>query len=348
MAESSQEALETMIKLLGWKIADAPDKRKPFESKFISLGVEVDVGETSLGRVKVRNKPGRVESIASQVDELVKAGGMRSREAASLLGKVRFAEGQIYGRISAPLTYILSRWSGRAVIRLRSGLGWNVLKSSKPRWPADPGVHKLSKETVSTMLLTVESLQRARPRLLGPPSEAPPELVFIDGACEEEGTSVGGVLVASTGEVECFGFVVHESLVDAWKTKEDQAQVIGQAELFPALVARWVWQGKLRNRRVMFFIDNESARLALVKAYSPVSASLRIIVDCLRWDQEFDCSAWYARVPTFSNLADGPSRLVYTDELRTLGARIVLPKFPDGISQGVASREGKHRTLNYA
>ena len=141
---------------------------------------------------------------------------------------------------------------------------------------------------------------------------------------------------------------MHESLVDAWKTKEDQAQVIGQAELFPALVARWVWQGKLRNRRVMFFIDNESARLALVKAYSPVSASLRIIVDCLRWDQEFDCSAWYARVPTFSNLADGPSRLVYTDELRTLGARIVLPKFPDGMSQGVASRKGKHRTLNYA
>ena len=173
LAESSQEALETMIKLLGWKIADAPDKRKPFESKFISLGVEVDVGETSLGRVKVRNKPGRVESIASQVDELVKAGGMRSREAASLLGKVRFAEGQIYGRISAPLTYILSRWSGRAIVRLRSGLGWNVLKSGKPRWPADPGVHKLSKETVSTMLLTVESLQRARPRLLGPPSEAP-------------------------------------------------------------------------------------------------------------------------------------------------------------------------------
>ena len=154
--------------------------------------------------------------------------------------------------------------------------------------------------------------------------------------------------MTSSGEVECFGFEVHPALVEAWKSKADQAQVIGQAELFPALVARWVWQDKLQNRRVMFFIDNESARLALVKAYSPVPASLRIIVDCLRWDQVFDCSAWYARVPTYSNLADGPSRLVYTDELRTLGAKIVSPKFPSDISQGVASSEGKVRTLSYA
>ena len=206
----------------------------------------------------------------------------------------------------------------------------------------------MSDEVVSTMLMTVESLKRSRPRLLGPPSGQAPELVFVDGACEEDGTSVGGVLISSTGEVECFGFEVHSSLVESWKSKLDQAQVIGLAELFPVLMARWIWQEKLRDRRTIFFIDNESARLALVKAYSPVPASLRIIVDCLRWDQDFDCSAWYARVPTFSNLADGPSRLVYTDELRSLGARIVPPKFPVGIQQGVASRKGKHRTLRYA
>ena len=72
-------------------------------------------------------------------------------------------------------------------------------------------MHKLSEEVVSTMLMTVDSLKRSRPRVLGPPSGQSPELVFVDGACEEEGTSVGGVLVSSAGEVECFGFEVHSS-----------------------------------------------------------------------------------------------------------------------------------------
>ena len=55
--------------------------------------------------------------------------------------------------------------------------------------------------------------------------------MFTNGACEEEGTTVGGVLVDGN-DVQCFGFKVTEAQVEAWKTKLNQTQVIGQAELF--------------------------------------------------------------------------------------------------------------------
>ena len=86
--------------------------------------------------------------------------------------------------------------------------------------------------------------------------------------------------------VQCSGFMVSHEQVDEWKTKAWQKQVIGQAELFPVLVAKLTWSKLLSGKRVMYFIDNEAARLGLVKAYSPVLPSLNIIMACLKWSYE--------------------------------------------------------------
>ena len=86
------------------------------------------------------------------------------------------------------------------------------------------------------------------------------------------------------GVVECFGMRVADAQVDAWKTRMGQKQVIGQAELFPVLISKRTWASKLRNRRALYFIDNEAARLGLVKAYSPVLPSLDLIMGRLSWD----------------------------------------------------------------
>ena len=75
--------------------------------------------------------------------------------------------------------------------------------------------------------------------------------------------------------------MVPDVVVESWKRSALQRQTIGQAELFPAAVARLTWASKLAGRRVIFFIDNEAARLALVKSYSPVLPSLRLVQDCL-------------------------------------------------------------------
>ena len=40
-------------------------------------------------------------------------------------------------------------------------------------------------------------------------------------------------------------------------------------------------------------IDNEAARLGLVKSYSPVLPSLKMIMASAVWDYEHDCKSWY-------------------------------------------------------
>jgi hypothetical protein len=80
----------------------------------------------------------------------------------------------------------------------------------------------------------------------------------------------------------------------------------------------------------LYFIDNDSARLALIKGYSPVLASLRIIMACARYGTRYKSSPWYARVPTKSNLAGEPSRMG-KKELTRLNAKIVSPFLDDGV-----------------
>jgi len=139
---------------------------------------------------------------------------------------------------------------------------------------------------------------------------------------------VGGVGFFPHG-VEYFGLIVPQCIVDSWKSRETQEQTIGQAKLFPVATARWTWAAHLKGRRAIFFVDNEAARLGLVKAYSPVLQSLRLIQDCLAWDRINECIPWYARVPSPSNCADDPSRMSKGAFLENVNAVCVSPVFEE-------------------
>ena len=77
----------------------------------------------------------------------------------------------------------------------------------------------------------------------------------------------------------------------------------------------------------MFFVDNESARLAAIKAYSPILASTRILAEISRFDYLHEVFPWYARVPTFSNISEGPSRFVDSSAVLPRVDRVVFPIF---------------------
>jgi len=85
-------------------------------------------------------------------------------------------------------------------------------------------------------------------------------------------------------------------------------QIIGQAELYPAICARRLWKEKIRGRDVIHFVDNDSARYALIKGSSPCLESAWLVQSFWTDESETDCRSWIARVPSRSNIADGPSR----------------------------------------
>ena len=307
LSKSAHTSFEALLNLLGWKIADSDAKRLPFAKQWVSLGVEVDFGNSTASEIKLRNKPGRIDNIAEVVAELLGKGAtLGFKEALSLRGKISFAEGYTHAKLTAPLARLLSRWSSIRVPR------------------------PVSDELRFSMAAALLHLKSSGPRRIRKVTDEDPCLVFIDGACEDV-TSVGAVLIDPRGENQMFGCVVDEATVESWKTKLTQKQVIGQAELIPLLMARLTWEKVLAGRRVIFFMDNESARIAAIKSYSPVLPSLEIVMRCIGFDYTHEVVAWYARVPTCCNLGDGPSRMDPLEAILLTGGRIVEPVCPPGV-----------------
>ena len=99
------------------------------------------------------------------------------------------------------------------------------------------------------------------------------------------------------------------------------------------LLARCTWAEAIRHRRVVFFVDNDSAKDCLVAGRSSSQHSRKILMEICR--HELACQTWscYSRVPSFSNPADAPSRLLFSKVWR--GALRVDPVWPDLVPLGV-------------
>ncbi|CAJ1438941.1 unnamed protein product [Effrenium voratum] len=88
-------------------------------------------------------------------------------------------------------------------------------------------------------------------------------------------------------------------------------QLIGQAEIYPVVLAKATWAGYLAKRKVIWFIDNESARAAFIRSFSPVLHSVKLLWANARLDVRLELWNWYARVPSKSNFSDAASRLEF-------------------------------------
>jgi len=123
-----------------------------------------------------------------------------------------------------------------------------------------------------------------------------------------------------------FGDTVQNETVDRW-CAGGKKQPVGQAEIWPVLAAKRTWRNLLAHARVLWFLDNESAREALVKSYSPVDASREILWMVAKEEAVTPTLSWFARVPTLSNPADDPSRLEFGPLLKA-GAVAALADQP--------------------
>ena len=66
---------------------------------------------------------------------------------------------------------------------------------------------------------------------------------------------------------------------------------------------------ELQSCQVVFYMDNEAARTAYIKAQGATDAAKAMVRDYANLELRMQLSTWFARVPTHSNLSDGPSRL---------------------------------------
>jgi hypothetical protein len=287
IATAGREVMESALELVGWRFKALGPKAPDFAHDFAALGVRFDLGGMpNTGQFKVYNKPERAEKVEAVFREVENAGILRAPIAASLRGMLQFASAQVFGRAGA--------------------LGLRALS----RFASGPN-RRVDAEVRGMIEFWRRFFQNARPRQVDARSDLPPILIFTDASAEGDDFSrvgVGAVMYDPADQaLEFFSGVVDTPLVDSWR-RTGQKQVIGQAEIFPVLMSRYVWASRLEGRPNITFIDNMSAMDALIKGLSNHDASLSLVADTWAADSALQTASWYDRVPSASNPADAPSR----------------------------------------
>ena len=95
-----------------------------------------------------------------------------------------------------------------------------------------------------------------------------------------------------------------------------------------------MFRNLLRDCRLLSFLDSNTALGVCVSGYSRVAHSAALISTIWLLDAAGMTQSWFSRVPSESNIADGPSRLD-VDGLVAQGAEVVKAVWPtwlDGAS----------------
>ena len=285
-ADGATSTIRAVLAMLG--VASSEEKDTGFSESTQMLGVILDSSSASRGVVEIRNKPDRVESLVSSIDTVLQSGTIQRAEVPKLFGRLQFAEHQISGRVGM-----------LAMADLR-----DIEKSVVGTW-------KLDETAIAAFENLRWRLKQSIPRVLRVRDSEKPTLVFTDGACEflEDGSyeaTVGGILYSPNGHSECFGGKVDGGLVADWRSHKDH--VIGLVELYAVVLARSHWGSAIGGRKVIFFLDNIAAMRVLIKGSSRDFAWRKLLLLFENFESECASRCWFARVPSKSNVADGPSR----------------------------------------
>ena len=295
------------FKLLGCGVS-LGDKDLPFAEKFKALGIEIDCTRWQDGVVAFSNTEKRTKELVSTIDAILSTAKLTKQEALVLRGRMQFAKAQLWGR-AAKLCLT-------AITAHAFGLDGDV--------PSD--------RTLSFLRAFREHLLQSRPRLITAAWGAP-LFLFTDASFSPEETEwpagIGGVLVDSHGnQLSAFSYKLEmtDLLALGYPAKKT---VIFEAELLALLVSFILFKRVLKGRPCVAYVDNNSTRDVSISGVARTSPGDCLISQLLEVEDSCSVIPWFARVPSQSNIADGPSR-GSVDELK------VKPLSPQLVSLVVA------------
>ena len=273
-----------LLAILGWTFAKEGKKFVPFGASVIFLGVSLDLTRIWEGQIQVANKPGRLARIAELLKPIIAGEPVTKSQLASLHGLINFAGGYVLGFELKPTARMLSRalsgpFQGNTpALREACSLAFDILRMSKPR----------------ICLATV----------------LPPIVLYSDGAFEKGVGAWGSVVVDRvTNQRWIFSGAVPEDLIQLWHEGAGE-QVICEIEAYALAITLFGLRGFLTGRSVIAFIDNDPCRVGLIKRYSPSLPMMGLIALVSLLEGSLATTLWYERVPSKSNPADLPSRML--------------------------------------
>ena len=147
---------------------------------------------------------------------------------------------------------------------------------------------------------------------------------------------MGAVLLdRRDGVALVFGATVFPELVTEWRLQNpSKKQFVTEAELLPSLVAKVNWRSRMAGAKLITFVDSNPAKFCLVKGTSESISCEAIVRACSLEDAQYTTWNWITRVPTRSNIADGPSRLEFPDRIGNFKVSIEQVVQPKSLQHG--------------
>ena len=268
--------------MLGWDVSD--EKDAGFLTVARALGVCIDLSDSTSGMVSVYNTEARKSEIRDSIDKLLEAGSYKKGELLTLRGRLLFAENQIFGKTCNVAMKVVSSY-------------------------AEHHLHGAIPSELSTSLKVLrDRVTSGVPCKVG--SDERSVMHLYTDACYELGpkAGIGGVLINSDGVcVECFGSWLSESTISSM-TIGDRETIILELEAFAILVGIHVFNNRLLGCDTVVFCDNNSVLASFISGKSANPLVSLIANISFQWEERAGVILWHERVPSHSNIADGPSR----------------------------------------
>ena len=277
----------SLFDILGFQYSK--DKLQPFKDKTEMLGVELDLSAVKTGTIKVRNKASRTSELSEILERILKQKKVIIKELPTTLGKLQFAEGQLWGR------------SGRL-----------ALSELRRHEKSGDKVAVMDNRSLDAATLLFEKLRNGKPRTIGISPKTKPFLLFTDGSLEYDEldrpiAGIGAVLMCPDNTNFVFGTKVTSDTLKLWQV-DGKTHVVGLVELYALVAAFKTWANILKGQRVICFTDSWPVLDALVKGNSLVAEWRDLLLIFETLDEQIDAMLWMARVASKSNPADAPSR----------------------------------------
>eukprot|EP00435_Cladocopium_sp_Y103_P052672 s2156_g16.t1 len=291
LADNTRFYVESLLRLLGIDFASEGDKAPEFGEVFKTLGLQFDLSGIETGSFELGHTETRRKELLDTIRCLLAddAPAVRVKELEKLHGRLVWFNTFIFGRTLKAAVSVISKHA-RAV---------------------GPTVDVQGELKDSLVVLHAE-LAKDEPVKVSP-SVTDAWIIFTDGAYEPDGeikASVGGLLVSPQGlVVECFGLELCSTLLEEFL--ENSKHPIYELEIFPALIALKTWGDRLKGSQVVFYLDNDAARSALVRADGATELSQCLLRQFVGMEKDLGILPWFSRVPSASNPADDASRLVF-------------------------------------
>ena len=171
------------------------------------------------------------------------------------------------------------------------------------------GRSRLDESIKASLLLLRDRVLHAPPVMVGR-ELTDTWIVFTDGACNPEAKegSIGGLIISPSGVCVSFfsGLVPNFVLAEFFKCSKNP---IHELEVLPVLAASDAWGHLFAKSLIVFYIDNESSRMAFVKGVGETQFASQMIHEFVCIEAEQQHRTWFGRCPSHSNPSDGASRL---------------------------------------